>query len=182
VPQPNSLTVKLALTISFVLLSAAGGSLFFIVDAPRTGIPTRNTVALFFIVIVAVVHWIGYCAWRLQRQSLAESGVSAPQLSRSFVSALKTAVIVQFVLLVLTGLMLDGGWMGRLCMVAIIGHWVGIGMIAARRGSVPTSVDLLFMRYGAAILTLAAPLIAGAVYNIIGESDLSGLERLLKRR
>ena len=130
---------------------------------------------------MAIVHWIGYFVWKWQYPA-DESGVVTPRLSKDFFSALKMGMIVQFSLLILTALMLDGGWMCRLCIVAVTGHWVGIGIIALRRRCAPTKFDLLFMRYGAVILTIAAPFIASVVYRIIGESDLSGLERLLGHR
>ena len=127
---------------------------------------------------MAVVHLVGYLAWRRQ-YTVDGLGVRPTPYSKSFVSALKTAVIVQMILLVLTALMLDGGQMFRLCLMAVVVHWIGIGIVAVRRGAVPTTLDLLFMRYGAVILTIAAPFVAAVVYSFIGESYLSGLERLL---
>ena len=156
-PQASSLTVKLALVTSFILISAVGGALFLIA-VPRAAWATPTAVVVLFIAIMAAVHWIGYLAWRRQQRQLSESGVQSPQLSKSLVSALKDGVILQFVLLVLPALVVDGSV--EFCFAVIIGHLAGIGIIAVRRGAAPTTLDLLFTRYGAIFLALAAISIA----------------------
>jgi hypothetical protein len=87
-----------------------------------------------------------------------------------FFSAIKVGAIVQLVLLVLTALVLDGGQLNRLCVVAIIGYWVGVAVVMIRRRTSPTRVDLLFLRYGPLGLMILIPAIACAVRWIIGKS------------
>ncbi|MBN2578558.1 MAG: hypothetical protein JXB10_06155 [Pirellulales bacterium] len=84
---------------------------------------------------------------------------------------------VQLVLFVLTALILDGGQINQLCILAIIGYWIAYVAIRIRRGSHPTRGDLLFLRYGVAVLFFLALIVAKLVYSIIGESTLCGWQR-----
>jgi len=94
-------------------------------------------------------------------------------------SAIKDGGIVSGVLLLLTSLMLDGGTTFGLCLTASLGYWAGVGMALLRRGTSPTTTDLLYFRWGSLALTCASPCIATLVYAIIGRSERSGLGRLL---
>ena len=91
--------------------------------------------------------------------------------------ALKSGVILQVFLFVLTALILDGGQIMRQFLVAMIGYWLGVALIALRRERAPTATDLLFIRYGSLVLLLLAPFVATLVYWFIGESTLNGLQR-----
>jgi len=93
--------------------------------------------------------------------------------------ALRDGILLQAVFGVLTALMLDMGRSFGFFKVALIGHWMGIFVIMGRRPLSPTKWDIFFIRVGVlAILTLVV-LIAPIVWNVIGESHLSGFERLL---
>jgi len=94
-----------------------------------------------------------------------------------FVSALLFGVAVQIFLFLLTSLVLDGGVLHRQYVVAMVGYWIAVAVIAVRRRAAPTRGDVAFLRYGNIGLLVAAPLIATLVYWFIGESHLSGLER-----
>jgi hypothetical protein len=89
-------------------------------------------------------------------------------------------MVVQIVFLLLTALVLDGGMMFRMCAAAALGYWIGVVVIAIRRGTSPTKLDLLFIRYGMVGLMVIAPFLAKLAFIVIGESDLSGLERLFR--
>jgi hypothetical protein len=78
----------------------------------------------------------------------------------------------------LTALMLDGGRTFGFFKVAVLGHWVGILMIIGRRPISPTKWDIFFIRWGVLLLLTAAGLIAPLVWAIIGDSHLSGWQRL----
>ena len=110
------------------------------------------------------------------------SDVYPRRLSDAFSSAILFGMVVQIVFLLLTALLLDGGVMFWMCLTTAVGYWIGVGIIAVRRRASPTKLDLLFTRYGMVGLMVVAPFLAKLVYIIIGESDLSGLERLFGRR
>ena len=95
----------------------------------------------------------------------------------SLKSALKSGVILQAVLFVVTACMLDGGQLSSQFLVAMIGYWLGVAFIVARREMQPSKLDLLFIRYGSLVLLVLAPFVAKIVYRMIGESPLTGLER-----
>jgi hypothetical protein len=94
-------------------------------------------------------------------------------------SAVKIGGTLDAAMLVLASLVLDGGVMARLFCTASVGYWLGVIAIFARRVSSPTRLDLLFTKYGAALLCFLSAFIAKLVYCIIGESLFSGWERLL---
>ena len=100
----------------------------------------------------------------------------------SFSAALKVGIVIQIALFPLTALIMDGGVTNRLCVLAMIGYWIGVAVIIVRRGASPTKLDLFFLRYGVVGLFLATFFLAPLVYRIIGKSSLSGLERLTGRR
>jgi hypothetical protein len=92
--------------------------------------------------------------------------------------ALKFGLTVELVFLVLTVLMLDGGRSLQFFVVALIGHWLLIVLIVARRPLSPTKIDLICIRSGLPLLLIVIGIIAPAIWSIIGESTLSGLERM----
>ena len=91
--------------------------------------------------------------------------------------AIWDGVLLQLLLFVFTGLILDGGHLTRMCIVAVTGYWIVAAMLIVRRRKSPTKTDLFFLRWGILPMMCAVPLIAGVVYSIIGISHLSGLER-----
>jgi hypothetical protein len=95
-----------------------------------------------------------------------------------FMSALKSGVVLQAFLLVLTACILDGGQICSQFLVALIGYWLGVACILIRRGRTPTRTDLFIMRYGSIVLLALAPIAAELVYLVIGESTFSGLQRV----
>jgi len=58
----------------------------------------------------------------------------------------------QVVLAVLAGLVLDMGQTVRIMAAAIIGYWIGVVIIVVRRPLSPSKGDLLFVRWGCALL------------------------------
>lgn len=110
----------------------------------------------------------------------AETPPKAPPADPSgdpLVQAIAVGAVTQFLLWLLTALLLDGGQLNRQCVVAMIGYWIIAAVPIVRRRKTPTKVDLLFLRWGMVPMIAVMPLIAIVVYRIIGRSHLSGLER-----
>ncbi len=99
--------------------------------------------------------------------------------SDTFRSALKDGILLQVVFSVLAALVTTHG-LNQICIVAILGYWIGLVFIAVLRKNATTKVDLFFVRWGIVWLMIVVPFLAKLVYVIIGESELSGLERLLR--
>jgi hypothetical protein len=84
-----------------------------------------------------------------------------------FLSAVKVGVLLQIAIFIFTVLMLDGGWTNKLCIMSMIGYWIAVLAIRIRRGAKPTAGDLLFLRYGVAMLFVLSIAVARLVYSII---------------
>ncbi len=137
-----------------------------------------------FLMVMGCVHIAGYLLY--VQQFAASTSETVPDrssftFSDAYWPALKVAVILQAVLGILTALMLDGGRSFVFFEVAFVGHWIGILLIMGRRPLTPTRFDLIYVRYGVIINLVLAGIIAPAVWSLIGESTLSGWERLQGR-
>ena len=60
----------------------------------------------------------------------------------------------QVVLVVLAGLVLDMGQTVRMMAAVIVSYWIGVAIILVRRPSSPSQGDLLFVRWGCALLAV----------------------------
>lgn len=92
--------------------------------------------------------------------------------------AIKNCLILQVVLGLLTSLMLDGGGSFKFFQVAFIGHWIAIIMILGRRPLSQTGLDLVLIRFGILIFMIITGLIAPVVWDCVGHSQFSGIERI----
>jgi hypothetical protein len=92
-------------------------------------------------------------------------------------AALRFGIGLQLILLVVTAPVLDGGQLFRQFAVALIGYWLGVGLIAVRRRAAPSKVDLFLIRYGSLALLILGPVIGKVIYLLIGESTDSGIQR-----
>ena len=68
--------------------------------------------------------------------------------SRRRRSDLALAIAQQAVLLLFTALLLDGGFMFRVCCVAAIAHWVAMVLVRIRRPAEPTTLDTGVVKFG----------------------------------
>jgi len=66
---------------------------------------------------------------------------------------------MQVVLLMLTGLLLDGGYCGRICGCATAGYWLMVGWLALRRRNALTKTDAVLIRSGPIIWLAIAVLV-----------------------
>jgi Kef-type K+ transport system membrane component KefB len=171
-PLPSAKAIRRArrvLTLSFVVTSLFWASLSFwlLRGFHRAAAIAASCV---FILAMAAMHFIGYRIWRDQ----------LPDGTAAIRAACKTGLIVWIVLGVLTSLMLDGGYTARLFMLVSVGYLAFVVMVQFRRAAAPTAIDLLFIRYGALPLLLAAPWLATAVYYFIGDNG-GYIARLFQR-
>ena len=77
-------------------------------------------------------------------------------------------VAVQVALLLLTALLLDGGYCGQICLCAIVGYWLMVGWLAMRRRNALTKTDTILIRAGfflwLAIATLVSIVLGHLLY------------------
>jgi hypothetical protein len=67
---------------------------------------------------------------------------------RELQSTFGWVLLIQVVLLMLTGLLLDGGYCGRICGCAMGGYWLMVGWLALRRRNTLTKTDTVLIRSG----------------------------------
>ena len=74
-------------------------------------------------------------------------------------STLGWVFLAQIVLLMLPGLLLDGGYCGRVCGCAMLGYWLMVGWLAIRRRNTLTKRDTVLIRSGFLIWLAMAVLV-----------------------
>lgn len=101
------------------------------------------------------------------------------EFSLLYRSAWKKCIALQAVFFLMTALMLDFGRMNKLCTVVIVSQLIINLIITGRRPLNPTKGDLLFISYGIVPLMFAAPYLAEWVWDVVGRSSQSVLDRWL---
>ena len=137
--------------------------------------------AIVFLVVIGCIHLAGYLLYvqQFSPDGAEPDGDPAPiGFSPCYWPALKFGIILQVVFGTLTALLLDGGRSFEVFKVAFVGYWIGILIVIGRRPSCPSPLDKVLIRYGIVLIVILIGLIAPAVWSLIGESTLSGLERL----
>lgn len=96
---------------------------------------------------------------------MAEEHRMAPgELRRS----LLFSIVVQLIILLLASLVLDGGHLLRMCLIAVAAHWLTVGIILARRRSALTRADTFMIRLAFLIYIPIAYLLA-EIASFIGD-------------
>ena len=73
--------------------------------------------------------------------------------------AVVTGIVIDIFLLIVSGLIMDGGQIARITLYLVVGHWTGNALIILRRKSKMTKMDRDFIRFGLIILAVAATFI-----------------------
>lgn len=81
-------------------------------------------------------------SFRLTPDESADASTAAPSLR----SAISLAVVQQAILLMLSGLILDGGMIMRLVLVPTIAFWCFVLLLLIRRASKATAGDIVFIK------------------------------------
>lgn len=77
-------------------------------------------------------------------------------LASAYRPAITLALFLQLLATLLLRSLLDGGALARIGAAAMIGFWIGVAFVLFRRPRNPTSLDLLYVRWGyLAMLTIA---------------------------
>jgi hypothetical protein len=175
---------RLAIGISFVATSAIGIGLVFLYWAEH-GYAAAVGRSILFLLIMGCVHLAGYLLYVQQFAPAAAKEVherehirTAFEFAPQYWLALKFGLSLQAVFGVLTALMLDGGRFFGFFQVASIAYWAGILFVMGRRPLAPTTVDIQFIRWGAVLMITIAASLAPLVWRLIGDSHLTGWERL----
>jgi len=76
-------------------------------------------------------------------------------LSDDYRSPLRATLVIEFVVVILSGLMLDRGIFARIALIVVVGFWAGVFVMMIRRPQAPTAIDR------ALGLSAVAPVLAG---------------------
>lgn len=176
-----TVSARISVAISFIIISISGAGLVFASWSSQS-VTVAMVRASLFIFIMAVVHVAGYLLY-MQQVAPAHVATEPPRstfgVSPLYSSAFGNALFGQALLGLLTALVLDGGRLFGFFKVALLAEWIVICLIVFRRPKMPTNWDLSFIRIGIVPLFLMTGVIATVVWMMIGESDLSGWQRLL---
>lgn len=80
------------------------------------------------------------------------------------------AAVASALLMLLSAMVLDGGWTALATFCAITGLWAGIILIIARRPHLPTKADIDVIRFGPITAVIAAQFLARLIWHLMGES------------
>jgi hypothetical protein len=172
---------RAAVVTSFLIMAVVGTAAIF-GGWMHQSLDQALVRSLLFLGILGCVHLAGYLLYVRQFETGAvepAGGRLAFQISPEYWPAVKFALVLDGFLFVFTALQLDGGRAFAFYRIAFVAHWIGIFLVVCRRPLSPTMLDMIYIRWGVVLLLLLLGAIAPIVWSYIGESDLSGLERLM---
>jgi hypothetical protein len=89
-------------------------------------------------------------------------------VSASYRRPIGTALVTQAIVAVLSGMILDGGTVMRICLVAMIAFWAGAAVLIWRRPQSPTKTDLALIRLGYLLVVAIAAWVVPAIWAMRG--------------
>ena len=89
-------------------------------------------------------------------------------ISPSYRKPVFEAVVIQTLVGLFSGLVLDGGNMARICGIALVAFWGGVAVLIARRPQSPTRTDIELIRFGYLPVVVLAWFLVQFIWNIRG--------------
>jgi len=83
-------------------------------------------------------------------------------------SELPFALVLQTIIMVVAGMILDGGGVLQICFYAFVAFWIGVGVLRFRRRGVLTRVDLFLIRYGFILACILSFIITRWIWQLRG--------------
>jgi hypothetical protein len=169
--------------VASFLLTSIVGVVFLLVHWWSEGVGIAIWTSVLFVVIAGSMHGAGYLLYVQQfepKPAVAPLPVGK-RFSPLYWPAIRFGGVLQVVLGFLTASLLDGGRAFGFFQVAFVAYWLIVGLIIVRRPQSPTRGDIVFIRWGIVFTLFVSGNCAPFVWRIIGESDLSGWQRLMGR-
>jgi hypothetical protein len=91
-----------------------------------------------------------------------------PHIAPALKSAMLSAFVQQAVILVLAGMILDGGLIAQMCFYAFAAFWGGVAVIILRRAMSPTKLDLILVRGGYLLVCLISFFLTQSIWKLRG--------------
>ena len=86
--------------------------------------------------------------------------------------ATKSALVQQVLILILAGMILDGGDVFQICIAALLAFWGGVAVIRWRRPRTPTRLDLILIKSGYVVLCVVTFLAVHFAWYLRGYGGL----------
>lgn len=146
------------LAISFSAVSLIGGIGLFTYWWTQNSIETGVARVALFVAIMAAVHGLCAALYISQDDSRVDSKF---RLAKSWTlrGSVRIALIQYLFFILITALILDGGFLFRCFGCGLLAHGFLTVTICLRRPSVPTRLDLGLIRYGYLPVTLFVSLV-----------------------
>ena len=167
--RPGDLAAIIALTVSFCIISALGGSLLYWAWRIVSVYMAIGHCAV-FVAFMAGVHVIAYRLWRRQFTEGRHDKGQSPSLpiASAYRRPIKSALVQQGIILILALLLLDGGLTFNMAVIAVVAYWLAFGILVFRRASSPTKGDVLLVRYGFLLLFFIVLVAGPFVWKALG--------------
>ena len=91
------------------------------------------------------------------------------KITPAYWPAIKSAAILQAILLFFTSLLLDGGQVFRISCIAAVASLCGTAIAVVRRPETPTRFDLRLIRLGPFLWAILTMLAAPVVWRLTGQ-------------
>jgi hypothetical protein len=92
---------------------------------------------------------------------------SKPTTASPYRRVVKSALVQQVLILILAGMILDGGVTGEICLFAAVGFWGGVALVRFRR-PVPTRIDLILIEGSYIVLCVIAFFLTHWIWRLKG--------------
>ena len=89
-------------------------------------------------------------------------------ISPDYRKAMGIAVAIQVIVVLCSGLILDFGQIGQICLMALPAFWGGVAVLIWRRPRQPTRTDLALIRIGYLPTVVLTGWLAGMIWRFRG--------------
>ena len=96
---------------------------------------------------------------------MSSSNIISPSYKKPIIMALTVQVLVAL----LSGLILDGGTVARICGIALVAYWGGVAVLIWRRPQNPTKVDLALIQLGYFLVIVLAWFLVFGIWKMRGQ-------------
>ena len=156
---------RTAISASWMVYSILGCPFAFSFWISRGQFATCMSRAAAFLGLMILVHFVGYTFYENQATIRDRLHVG---VSRQFGTAANSALLQNFLVILLSALVLDFGVIARACLIALAAFWIGVGIVVFRRPLAPTATDLAFVRFGYPPMTFVTVVASHVAWRAMG--------------
>jgi hypothetical protein len=160
------LRAKVAIGLTWFMLCAIFGTLINVYWVNQHEPLHGWLAAMIFVSAMAAISIAGFQAYKKQ---LVGPALTQNRPTKSiYRTAIVSSIIWQVTILILSALVLDGGRVFHICVVASTAFWPMTALITFRRPTSPTTIDLLAIRWGYPLMVLVVGSIGPSIWASLG--------------